>query len=182
MAETDDDFFSALPPEHAHVARAADDGDEIHLPSFRARFPRLEGDWLPLRWEPEAMTLSPAFRDALIAVSMGQTATAEAIVAAVKAALAALSETYGEDLAAAYGDTLPQSVEPLALTFHDVGGAILVGIEFNCDWDPESGLGLLMRDGRVLGVGFADVAFSGGVAQAVAAGETKPFQWTPPAA
>ncbi|GGF63286.1 hypothetical protein GCM10007301_23890 [Azorhizobium oxalatiphilum] len=177
MANADDPFFSTLPPEHAGVARAGDDGDEIHLPAFAAHFPRLESEWLPLRWQPESMDLTPAFRDGLVAFATGQEKAAHAILTAIANALPALSQTYGEDLAARYAPALAESLVPLAITLHDTGGAVLVGLELDCDWDPESGLGLLLSGDRVLGVGFADVSFSPAIAREAAGGETSAFLW-----
>ncbi|MGU3493424.1 DUF6985 domain-containing protein [Xanthobacteraceae bacterium A53D] len=175
----EDQFFSALPSQHAGIARAGDDGDEIHLPAFAIRFPRLEDEWLPLSWQPETMDLTPSYRDALIAFSVSQEAIADRMLAAITAALPTLSDTYGEDLAAAHGPTIASSLVPKAVTFHQAGDQVLAGIELDCDWDAECGLGLLLRDGAVLGIGLAEVAFSAGSAHAVAKGDKAPLLWMP---
>lgn len=39
-------------------------------------------------------------------------------------------------------------------------GLPYVGLEFGCTWDPEHGLGILMRGTRVVAVGGADTAFT----------------------
>ena len=41
----------------------------------------------------------------------------------------------------------------------DDGGLPYVGYEFECDWEPEHGLGVLMLGTRLIEVGFADTAF-----------------------
>lgn len=180
MVDDQVDLFANIPEPYACRIRSGDDGDEIRLPAWAARFGGGCAEWFSVTLEPETEVLGAAHRDGLIALLAGEAAILDGMLKAVDAALPVLGERYDVDMEALFGAGLAVAITPRAVVLHDPGaGPAVTGVEFDCGWDPERGLGLLLRAGRVLGIGPGDTAFATWKARRAAQGENDFFFWKP---
>ncbi|KAB1073421.1 DUF6985 domain-containing protein [Methylobacterium planeticum] len=161
--------------------RGAGDDLEIGLSSWERLFGTARGakpGWLRLG-PPEN---GVAFTAAGIAALVGLAAEQEAVAAAIVEAVARAMPRIGDVLGLVEGDesvSLPEPAEigaalaPVRVQVHDPGagaGPALVGLAFGCSWDPEHGLGILLRRTEVLGVDTAEAVLARAVAEAAAHG------------
>lgn len=190
---TTDPVLEGLPPLFEGQIRSTQDGSAIFLAGWPTLFPKSAGHepagWYAFDFYPDDSPDGPvpaqvAAAEALLVdhATMGQ-----AVVAALGAAIPRIHELFA---AAHYPteagwpeiDTVWQAVTPIHVFVHDVGAPeALIGVELACDWDPEHGLGVLLRGTEVLGVDTAEAAFVGWMARAAAKGEHTFFLWNPPA-
>lgn len=192
------DLSLDLPPLFQGQLRETERGIEIFLPTWTAILSNgVSADamgWVLFDFCPDDSLDPPTPAQIAMAerLILGQAAIGQAIIAGLTAAIPKIHSLYAD---AYYGTNVPwpqpetigRAVSPVHVYVHDVGEAgALIGVELNCDWDPEHGLGIIVRDTEalgveVLGVDTADAAFLDWVARAAAKGQHAFFLWTRPA-
>lgn len=186
-----------LPPIFQGQLRATENGNEIFLPTWAAILSSgVSADatgWVLFDFCPDESLDSPTPAQIAMAerLILDQAAIGQAIIAGLTAAIPKIHALYadayyGADAPWPQAETIGRAVSPVHVYVHDVGeDGALIGVELNCDWDPEHGLGIIMRDTdvlgvEVLGVDTADAAFLDWVARAAAKGQHAFFIWTRP--
>ncbi|MGU3538776.1 DUF6985 domain-containing protein [Methylobacterium sp. A54F] len=172
--------------------RTAESGLEIRLSVWGGLFrPACGRDpgWVAVRdAEGRArLVLSGSETGALARLVAEQARLGRAIVAALCRSRLRIADVLGlvpgdEAVALPTRRNAASTLSPRALHLHPTGGSVLVGVVFDCDWDHEHGLGVLIRDGDVLGLDAAAAAADPRVAQRAALGRHAFFLSSHPAA
>lgn len=164
-------------------------GDQIHLPDWFGPFKREGSDedlgWLYFEFYPDETPVTTTPIEAAERFIANYVAVGEAIGTALIAALPKIHDVFADpadlDVPLPEPENVRSSVEPIHIFIHDVpDGDAVIGVEFNCDWDREHGLAVLLRNGQPLGVCLADAAFDTRTAQLAAKGEYNFFLWNAP--
>ncbi|GJE41428.1 DUF6985 domain-containing protein [Methylobacterium soli] len=173
---------ATLPAALRKRLRYAGDDLEIGLSSWAGLFGAArdaEPGWLRLGRPENGVAFTAAGIAALAGLAAEQDAVGRAIVAAVALAMPRIGDVLGlvegdETILLPEPDEIGPALVPLRVRVHDPGPqgghAALLGIAFACPWDPEHGLGVLLRTSEVLGVDTAEAVLSRPVAEAAAQG------------
>jgi hypothetical protein len=174
--------IATLPAALRERLRDAGDDLEIGLSSWVRLFGAARGaepGWLRLGRPDNGVAFTAAGIAALAGLAAEQDVIGRAIVAAVSLAMPRIGDVLGlvegdEALLLPEPDEIGPALAPLRVQVHDCGRAggpvALLGIAFACPWDPEHGLGILLRRSEVLGVDTVEAVLSRAVAAAAAQG------------
>lgn len=176
------------PPHLAGYLRREADGLEIRLPSwpalalFQSSDSAESAGWLALRLGEDGGAPLGRVQIAAIALLVREHASiGRAISNALSLAMPEIRVKFGDDASTSWGEDIGRHVIPRCLFLHDVGGGqTLTGVQLSCDWDPEHGLGVVLRGASVLGVDEADASFLAWVARAAAKGSHHFGYWNAP--